>query len=63
MTKITLMFMISKEISRLNGKIDKKIMKGQKYEREARYHRELVYKLRKLESDASFARTLTYAMF
>ncbi len=63
MTKITLMFMIGKEISKLNSKIDKKIMKGQRYEREARHHRELVHKLRRLESDASIARTLTYALF
>ncbi len=63
MTKITLMYMLGKEIKKINGKIDKKIVKGQRYDREARHHRELVHKLRRLESDASFARTLTYALF
>lgn len=63
MTKMTLMYVLNKEIKTLNSKIDKKIVKGQSYFREARKHRELVHKLRKLESEASLARTLTYAFF
>jgi hypothetical protein len=63
MTKITLMYLITKEIKKLNGQIDRKIVKGQKYDRDARRHRELVYRLRRMESEASFARTLTYALF
>ncbi len=63
MTKMTLMYVLSKEIKNLNHKIDKKIVKGQTYSREARKHRELVHKLRRLESEASLARTLTYAFF
>ncbi len=63
MTKITLMYLITKEIKKLNSQIDRKIVKGQKYDREARRHRELVYRLRRMESEASFARTLTYALF
>lgn len=63
MTKITLMYLITKEIKKLNSQIDRKIVKGQRYDREARRHRELVYRLRRMESEASFARTLTYALF
>ncbi len=63
MTKITLMYLITKEIKKLNSQIDRKIVKGQKYERDARRHRELVHRLRRMESEASFARTLTYALF
>lgn len=63
MTKMTLMFIIGKEIKTLNNQIDKKIVKGHGYAREARKHRELVHKLRRLESEASIARTLTYAFF
>lgn len=63
MTKITLMYLITKEIKKLNSQIDRKIVKGQRYDREARRHRELIYRLRRLESEASLARTLTYALF
>ncbi|MFM2383570.1 MAG: hypothetical protein RIQ72_142 [Candidatus Parcubacteria bacterium] len=63
MTKITLMYLITKEIKKLNSQIDRKIVKGQKYDRDARRHRELVHRLRRMESEASFARTLTYALF
>ena len=63
MKKMTLMFMLGKEIKSLNNQIDKKIVKGQSYSREARKHRELVHRLRRLESEASIARTLTYAFF
>lgn len=63
MTKMTLMYMISKEIKMLNNQIDRKIVKGHIYAREARKHRELVHRLRRLESEASLARTLTYAFF
>ena len=60
---MTLMYVRSKEIKTLNHRIDKKRVRGQTYFREARKHRELVHKLRKLESEASLARTLTYAFF
>ncbi len=63
MTKIPLMYLITKEIKKLNSQIDLKIVKGQKYDRDARRHRELVHRLRRMESEASFARTLTYALF
>lgn len=60
---MSLMFLLSKEIKNLNQKIDKKIVRGKRYDREARRHRELVYRLRRLESEASLARTLTFALF
>ncbi len=63
MSKITLMYMINREIGFLNKKIDRKIMRGISYEREARKHRELVHRLRKIESEASMARTFSFASF
>lgn len=63
MSKMTLMYVINKEIKHLNSKIDRKIVKGISYERDARRHRELVHKLRRLESEASLARTFSLASF
>ncbi len=63
MTKITLMYMLNKEIGKLNKQIDRKIMRHKRYDREARKHRELVHRLRRIESEASFARTLNFALF
>lgn len=63
MRKMTFMFSVRKEINKLNSKIDHKIVKGENYDKEARRHRELVLQLRKLESEASLARTLSLASF
>jgi hypothetical protein len=57
------MFSIRKEINKLNARIDQKIVKGETYDKEARRHKELVLQLRKLESEASLARTLSLASF
>jgi hypothetical protein len=63
MRRMTFMFSIRKEITKINKKIDYKIVKGESYEREARRHKDLVLQLRKLESEASLARTLSLASF
>lgn len=63
MRKMSLMFTIRKEIRTLNDRIDKKIVHGESYEREARRHKDLVCQLRRLESEASFARTFAFASF
>lgn len=60
MKRFTLVYMISREIRDINKTIDKKIMKGVSYEREARRHKDLVGKLRRVESQAAFARTLAF---
>jgi hypothetical protein len=60
MTRMTLMYMINKEIRSINKTIDKKIMKGISYDREARRHKDLVSRLRRIESEAAFARTLAF---
>ncbi len=60
MTKMGLMYMINKELRKINQEIDKKIVKGSSYDREARRHRDLVKKLRRMESEAAFARTLAF---
>lgn len=52
--------MINKEIRSINKTIDKKIMKGISYDREARRHKDLVSRLRRIESEAAFARTLAF---
>lgn len=63
MRRMTFMFSIRKEINKLNARIDQKIVKGETYDKEARRHKELVLQLRKLESEASLARTLSLASF
>lgn len=63
MRRMTFMFSIRKEISKLNKRIDTKIVKGESYERESKRHKDLVQQLRKLESEASLARTLSLASF
>ncbi len=60
---MTFMFSIRKEINKINKRIDQKIVKGESYDREARRHKDLVVQLRKLESEASLARTLSLASF
>lgn len=63
MRRMTFMFSIRKEINKINRRIDQKIIKGESYDREARRHKDLVVQLRKLESEASLARTLSLASF
>ncbi len=63
MRRMTFMFSIRKEINKINKRIDQKIVKGESYDREARRHKDLVVQLRKLESEASLARTLSLASF
>lgn len=63
MRRMTFMFSIRKEIKKLNERIDRKIIKGESYDREAQRHKDLVLQLRKLESEASLARTLSLASF
>lgn len=60
---MTMMYEIRKEIKALNDAIDKKILRGQNYERESRRHRYLVNQLRRIESEASMARTFALASF
>ncbi len=60
MKRFTLIYMISREIREINKVIDKKITKGLSYDREARRHKDLVAKLRRVESQAAFARTLAF---
>lgn len=63
MRKMTMMFTIRREINKLNNKIDAKIVRGETYERESKKHRTLVSQLRRLESEASLARTFSLASF
>jgi len=63
MSKMSLMFSIRKELRKLNSKIDAKIVRGEPYERESRRHKQLVSDLRRLESEASMARTWALASF
>jgi hypothetical protein len=61
--RMSLMFAIRKELRELNKRIDAKIVKGSSYERESTRHRSLVSQLRRLESEASLARTFAMASF
>lgn len=63
MNKMSFIFSVRKEIRKINEKIDSKIIKGEAYEREARRHKQLVSELRRLESEASLARTWALASF
>ncbi len=63
MQKMSLMFSIRKELRKLNDKIDTKIVRGETYDREAKRHKQLVSDLRRLESEASMARTWALASF
>ena len=60
MKRFTLIYMISKEIRNINRAIDQKIMKGVSYSKEAQRHKDLVQKLRRVESQAAIARTLAF---
>ncbi len=57
------MFAISKELKKINERIDSKIVKGMSYSRESQRHHQLVSQLRRLESEASLARTFALASF
>jgi hypothetical protein len=48
MSKTTLTKEIQKELEKLNDRIDRKIIKGHSYDKEARRHRELMATLRQL---------------
>mgnify|MGYP007002413928 CR=1 FL=1 len=63
MRKMTLMFAIRREINSLNKRIDLKIVRGESYEKESRKHKNLMLQLRRLESEASLARTFALASF
>jgi hypothetical protein len=63
MSKMSLIYNIRKEIRKLNDRIDYKIVHGESYEREARRHKDLVCQLRRVESEASLARTFAFASF
>lgn len=63
MRKMSLMFAIRRELRDINKKIDQKIVKGLSYDREAGRHKNLVSQLRRLESEASLARTFAMASF
>ncbi|MEI6041951.1 MAG: hypothetical protein WCQ00_00035 [bacterium] len=63
MSKMTMMFEIRREVKSLNNAIDKKIIRNQSYEKESRRHRHLVSQLRKIEGEASMARTFALASF
>jgi hypothetical protein len=57
---MTMMYLINKELRSINQSIDKKIVRGASYEREAKRHKDLVKKLRRIESEAAYARTLAF---
>jgi hypothetical protein len=63
MRKMTIMFAIRRELNSINKRIDFKIIKGESYERESRKHKNLMLQLRRLESEASLARTFSLASF
>lgn len=63
MKRMSLMFAIRRELKSLNEKIDYRIVKGQAYDRESKRHGQLVSQLRRLESEAAFARTFALASF
>ena len=63
MSKMSLMFSIRKELRKINDRIDSKIVRGESYDKEARRHKQLVIDLRRLESEASIARTWAMASF
>lgn len=63
MTKMSLARMINGELKKLNEQIDKKIVKGQSYFRESRRHRDLRLQLRRVESEASLTRSLSFVSF
>jgi len=57
---MSLIYSLTKEIKKINNVIDQKIVKGSSYDREARRHKDLVKQIKRLESEAAFARTLAF---
>jgi hypothetical protein len=53
MSKRALTHEIRKELDRLNDRIDRKIVKGERFDTEARRHRELLATLHRVEADSS----------
>jgi len=51
MSKTTLYKKIHKELEKLNDKIDAKIIKGLRYDKEARRHRDLLATLQRINSE------------
>lgn len=51
MSKATLSKEIEKELAKLNDRIDRKIIKGQSFQTEARRHRELLSTLRRMHTE------------
>ena len=60
MGKISLLHAIRSEVLRLNKIIDRKIVSGLPYSREARKHKELVAKVDRLVRRDWFARSLRF---
>jgi len=52
MSKSTLTTEIHKELAKLNDRIDRKIIKGQLYQKEARRHKELLATLQRVADDS-----------
>ena len=53
---------LNKEIQKLNGLIDDKILHGHDYKREARRHKELLRQLRKMERRRTWRNLLTSSL-
>ena len=56
MNKKTLFKEINKEIKTLNNRIDKKIVKGRSYEKEARRHKDLLITLKRIHEESQNSR-------
>ena len=63
MTKMSLVYMISKELRKVNDKIDQKIVRGMSYDRESQRLKQLVSQLRQVERDAAFNRSFSLMSF
>ena len=63
MKRMSLIFTINRELREINKRIDQKIVKGVSYDKESARHKNLVNQLRRLESEASLARTFAMASF
>ena len=63
MTKMSLVYMISKELRKLNDKIDHKIVRGMSYDRESQRHKQLLSQLRQVEREAAFSRSFSLMSF
>lgn len=54
MSKEKLQTLITRELDKLNEEIDRKIICGERYEREARRHRTLTSQMRQLQEDVKW---------